>query len=119
MLKKEAAIIRNQRKAPKQKETAFSSISARSFVTVVAVLLLILCFCGSLSYWIPQGEFARDADNNILLDTYQEGETACYSLNKDTAGSIAISVSQRYLFSQMIAGEIMDQQDMLLYLKKC
>ena len=71
--KKEEIVIRNQRKAAKQKEAAFSSISARSFVTVVAILLLILCFCGSLSYWIPQGEFARDADNNILLDTYQEG----------------------------------------------
>lgn len=57
-----------------QKEAAFSGISVRSFITVVAILLLILFFCGSLSYLIPQGTFARDADNNIMLDTYKAGD---------------------------------------------
>ena len=56
-----------------QKEAAFSGISVRSFITVVAILLLILFFCGSLSYLIPQGTFARDAENNIILDTYEAG----------------------------------------------
>ena len=56
-----------------QKEAAFSGISVRSFITVVSILLLILFFCGSLSYLIPQGAFERDANNNIVLDTYKEG----------------------------------------------
>ncbi len=55
-----------------QKEAAFSGISVRSFITVVSVLLVILFFCGSLTYLIPQGSFERDANNNIVLDTYKE-----------------------------------------------
>ena len=60
-------------KPAKEKEQAFSNISARSFITVVAILLVILFFCGSLSYFVPQGSFARDAENNIIPGTYQEG----------------------------------------------
>jgi len=54
----------------KEKEQAFSSISAKSFIMVVAILLAILFLCGSLSYFVPQGEFARDAENNIIPGTY-------------------------------------------------
>ncbi|MBR3778393.1 MAG: YfcC family protein [Clostridia bacterium] len=43
-------------------------------MTVTALLLAVLCFCGSLSYFIPQGAFERDADQNIIPDTYQAGE---------------------------------------------
>ena len=57
-----------------QKEQAFSSISVRSFVTAFSVLLVILFFCGSLSYFVPQGAFARDGNNNIIPGTYQQGE---------------------------------------------
>lgn len=42
-------------------------------MVVVAILLAILIFCGSLSYFIPQGAFQTDADNNILPGTYQAG----------------------------------------------
>lgn len=38
------------------------------------ILLIILLFCGSLSYVIPQGSFERDAEGNILPGTYQPGE---------------------------------------------
>ncbi|MBR5451885.1 MAG: YfcC family protein [Clostridia bacterium] len=55
-----------------KKEKAFANISARSFITVAAVLLLILFFCASLSYFIPQGSFERDSNDNIILGTYQE-----------------------------------------------
>lgn len=57
----------------KKKEKAFMSISARSFILVVALLLVILFFCGSLSYFIPQGSFQRDAEGNILPGTYEKG----------------------------------------------
>jgi uncharacterized ion transporter superfamily protein YfcC len=42
-------------------------------VTVAALLLVVLFFCGSLSYFIPQGAFERDADGNIIPGTYQAG----------------------------------------------
>ena len=61
-------------KQEKNKEQAFSTISARSFIVIVVMLLAILFFCGSLSYFVPQGSFLRDADNNIIPDTYQKGE---------------------------------------------
>lgn len=46
----------------------------RSFVTVAVMLLALLILCGSLSYFIPQGSFARDMNNNIIPGTYQKGE---------------------------------------------
>ena len=61
-------------KERKEKEQAYSNINLRSFVAVVALLLVLLFFCGSLSYFIPQGSFARDADGSILPGTYQVGE---------------------------------------------
>ena len=42
-------------------------------MTVAALLLAVLFFCGSLSYFIPQGAFERDADGNIIPGTYQAG----------------------------------------------
>ena len=47
-----------------------SSVSVRSFVMVTVILLAILFFCGSLSYFIPQGAFETDINNNIIPDTY-------------------------------------------------
>ena len=57
----------------KTKQKAYSSISLRSFVTVMALLAVLLLLCGSLSYWIPQGAFQRDAAGNILPGTYVSG----------------------------------------------
>ena len=56
-----------------KQEQAYSNISVRSFVTIVALLLALLLFCGSLSYFVPQGSFERDIQGNILPGTYQEG----------------------------------------------
>ena len=58
----------------KNQEQAYSNISARSFVIVAALLLAILVFCGSLSYFIPQGSFETDANNNIIPGTYEKGQ---------------------------------------------
>jgi len=57
----------------KQKQQAYSNISLRSFLTVAAILLVMLFLCGSLSYFIPQGTFQRDALGNILPGTYEAG----------------------------------------------
>lgn len=39
------------------------------------MLLVVLLFCGSLSYFIPQGTFEREA-GNIIPGTYKAGEVA-------------------------------------------
>ena len=62
------------RKEKENREEAYSGISVRSFVVVVALLVAILVFCGSLSYFIPQGSFATDANNNIIPGTYEKGQ---------------------------------------------
>ena len=41
---------------------------------MAVILAVILFFCGSLSYYIPQGTFARDAEGNILPGTYEAGQ---------------------------------------------
>ncbi len=56
----------------RKKEEAFSGINLRSFLTVVLVLCLILALCGSLSYLIPQGSFARDEAGVIITGTYEQ-----------------------------------------------
>ena len=51
-----------------------SNISVRSFLMVAALLAAILIVCGSLSYFIPQGAFERDAAGAIIDGTYQKGD---------------------------------------------
>ena len=58
----------------KKKEKAFSSIGVKSFLTVVAVLVVALTICGVLSNFIPQGSFETDEDGAIIVGTYTEGE---------------------------------------------
>ncbi len=67
-------------KTKAKKEKAFSNISARSFVTVMAVLCVILLICGGLSYFVPQGEFLRDANGIIIPNTYTKGEVSGIAL---------------------------------------
>ena len=57
-----------------KKEKAFASISVKSFVFVVAILVFMLALCGVLSLVIPQGEFARTAEGEIIAGTYVQGE---------------------------------------------
>ena len=66
--------MKTKEKTAQVQEQAYSNISLRSFLTVAAILLVMLIFCGSLSYFIPQGSFDRDAGGNILPGTYQAGE---------------------------------------------
>ena len=62
-----------ERKIKKQEQVG-NSISARSFLLVAGILLVILFLCGSLSYFVPQGSFAMDANGNIIPDTYKAGK---------------------------------------------
>ena len=56
-----------------KKEKSFSSISARSFITVVLILVFALILCGTMSYFIPQGSFERNESGEIIVGTYEKG----------------------------------------------
>ena len=62
-------------KKTKDKQKSFSTIEAKSFITVLIVLSAVIVICGALSYFIPQGRFLRDENGNIIVGTYVEGET--------------------------------------------
>ena len=57
-----------------QKEKAFSSIGAKSFITVVLILVGAMLLSGILSYFIPQGSFLKDESGAIIEGTYTRGE---------------------------------------------
>ncbi len=66
----------DKNKTQKSGEQAFSSISARSFITVVLILSTIIFISGALSYIIPTGSFERDESGTIITGTYTEGEVS-------------------------------------------
>ena len=67
-------MILTKERTGRSRQQAYSNISVRSFVTVAVLLLAILVFCGSLSYFVPQGSFATDGDGNIIPGTYEKGQ---------------------------------------------
>ena len=77
-----------------KQEQAYSNISVRSFVTIVVLLLALLLFCGSLSYFVPQGSFERDIQGNILPDTYQEGHVEGIPIWKIFTAPFRVFVSE-------------------------
>ncbi len=60
-------------KAP-EKERAFSSISIRSFVTVTALLIVLIAFAGILSLFVPQGSYSYTEEGAIIAGSYVKGE---------------------------------------------
>ena len=95
--------IVTKEKTRKEKEQAFSNISVRSFITVAAILLVILFFCGSLSYFIPQGAFQRDDMNNIIPGTYQAGKVEGISFWKVISAPVRVFASEDALTIIMIS----------------
>lgn len=57
-----------------KKEKAFSSIGAKSFFMVVALLTGLLVVCGFLTLVVPQGCFERDAEGMIIAGSYVQGQ---------------------------------------------
>lgn len=65
----------NDNKRSDTDNKSFSTISTRSFLAVVCVLLSVIILCGALSYVIPQGSFEYDADTGeIIPGTFVQGE---------------------------------------------
>lgn len=95
--------MHTQEKNPKKKEQAYSNISLRSFVAVAAILLVILFFCGSLSYFIPQGAFDRDIGGNILPGTYEKGQVEGIALWRVLTAPVRVFASEDALTIIMIS----------------
>ena len=87
----------------KTEEKASSGISVRAFLVVAIVLLVILFLCGSLSYFIPQGSFARDLDDNIIPGTYEAGEIAGISFGRVITAPVRVFASADALSIIMIS----------------
>ncbi len=72
-----ARLIKRRKSAGNQtsaQEKSFSSISTRSFVTVVILLGVIILLSGLISFVLPQGSFQRDEQGTIIPGTYVQGE---------------------------------------------
>lgn len=84
-------------------DRAYSNINARSFILVTVILLAILIFCGSLSYFIPQGSFETDAAGNIIPDTYRAGPVEGIAIWRVITAPVRVFASEDALTIIMIS----------------
>ena len=77
----------------KQKQTA-SGINIRAFLLIVALLVAILIFCGFSSYFIPQGSFETDDNNNIIPGTYEKGQVEGIALWRVVTAPVRVFASE-------------------------
>ena len=87
----------------KAREQACANINVRSFAMVAGLLLAILVFCGSLSYFIPQGHFQTDANNNIIPGTYEKGEVEGIALWRVLTAPVRVFASEDAVTILMIS----------------
>jgi len=86
-----------------QKEKSFSSINLKSFITVVALLCSVLILSGLLSYFIPQGSFAKDEAGAIIPDSYVRGEVSGIPVWRIITAPIRVFASEDALTIIMIS----------------
>ena len=96
-------MIFTKEKVNRKKEKAASNISVRSFLMVVGLLVALLAVCGSLSCFIPQGAFERDAAGNILPGTYQMGQVQGIALWRVLTAPVRVFASEDALTIIMIS----------------
>ncbi len=86
-----------------KKESSFSNIGVRSFIVVVALLTVIIAISGALSYFIPQGEFARDESGAIITDSYVGGEVEGIAIWRVITAPVRVFASEDALTIIMIS----------------
>ena len=87
-----------------KKSKAFSSIGARSFLTVVLILSAVLIISGALSYFIPQGSFARDPETNeIITESYEQHGVEGIAIWKILTAPVRVFASEDALTIIMIS----------------
>jgi len=82
---------------------AHANISVRSFVLVAVILLVMLIFCGALSYFIPQGAFETDINGNIIPGTYQKAQVEGIALWRVLTAPVRVFVTEDALTIIMIS----------------
>ena len=70
---------------------------------VAAILLALLIFCGSLSYFIPQGSFAIDAQGSIIPGTYEKGTVKGLAIWRILSAPVRVFASEDSLTIIMIS----------------
>ena len=70
---------------------------------VAVLLLVILFFCGSLSYFIPQGAFQLDEGQNIIPGTYKQGTVEGIPLWRVVTAPVRVFASEDSLTIIMIS----------------
>ena len=63
-----------KKEVKENQEKSFSTISLKSFLSVVIILTVIIAITGILTLFIPQGQFLRDANGQIIDGTYTQGK---------------------------------------------
>ena len=84
-------------------EKSFSSISVRSFITVVSLLITVLFVAGALSYFIPTGSFEVDETGAIIPGTYQKGEVNGIAIWRVVTAPVRVFASEDALTIIMIS----------------
>ncbi len=87
----------------KQQDKAFASINLRSFITVIAILTVMVMIAGSLSYFLPQGSFEKDAEGAIIEGSYTAGETVGFPIWRIITAPVMVFGSEDALTIIMIS----------------
>ena len=69
----------------------------------MSLLLAVLIFCGSLSYFVPQGAFDRDLEGNIIPGTYQAGDVKGIEIWRVITAPLRVFASEDALTIIMIS----------------
>ena len=80
-----------------------ASISVRSFVTVLIVLVTAIIVCGALSYVIPQGAYERTEEGSIVVDSFKIGQVDGIALWRVITAPLRVFASEDALNIIMIS----------------
>ena len=91
-----------EEKEMKKEEKSFATISVKSFVSVVVILVTMIAICGVLSLFVPQGHFLRNADGEIIADTFVQTEAQGLSFWKIITAPVRVFFAEGSLTIIMI-----------------
>ena len=63
-----------KKETKENKEKSFATINYKSFLSVVIVLMVIIAISGILTLVIPQGQFLRNDNGEIIAGTFTKGD---------------------------------------------
>lgn len=103
--KKEEKLVGDEKEgtSKSEKEKAFSQISVKSFLLVVALLTSLLVLSGLLSYIIPQGAYERTPDGGIIDGTFLLKEVKGIAVWKILTAPVRVFFSDDSLTIVMIS----------------